>query len=279
MLWIGCLNPFIATTIHTVWQSEVFENPLWRTVSSIWICFGVWRQRVFTHSWFSSRYFHFPNQWLVFLWIFTTRLSDNHSLAGGGGGQGGGVALAATTRVTNWAPRRGNDTGNIRSESGRRNPCVSDLLIASLIPLMNSASQCLCPEWQHGTGHRVGSGDGEGVRCHLLCHCALHFPLLELNRRERQQWKILSRWQRCRLRPPPSGHLKTLSTNYSCHSHYASFRTGSIWAVGIQWFVIIAKTAGDFHFDSVCHVWLFVKPPAQITCLCILVKTKVSLKY
>lgn len=153
---------------------------------------------------------------------------------------------------------------------------------------MNSASQCLCPEWQHGTGHWVGSGDGEGVRCHLLCHCALHFPLLEHNRREEQQWGDHVRvWKDdgcdvllllLLLLLPFFGLLKTFSTNYTCHSHYTSGCTGSIWAVHIHWFVIIAETASDFNFDSACHVRLFVKPPAQITCLCILVKTKVSLK-
>lgn len=135
---------------------------------------------------FSSRWFHFSNQWLVFS-ASSPRVIIVHGW--------GFLPSQPTIRVA-----KGNDTGNVRSESDWRNPRVSDLLIASLISLMNSASQCLCPEWQHGTGDWVGSGDSKGVRCHLLCHCALHFRLLRLNRREKQQWKILSRWW---LRPPP----------------------------------------------------------------------------
>lgn len=183
--------------------------------------------------------------------------------------------------ITHWWGfcTRSNNSGDKLSSSRRKwhrkcwvralpaNPHVLDLLIASLIPLMNSASQSLCPEWQHGTGHWVGSGDGEGVRCHLLCHCAFHFPLLELNRTEKATMRDPVRALQttgkdllCLFGISQESDKgvwtseKTSSTNYSCHSHYTSFCGGSIWAVDIQWFVIIAETAGNFNFDSVCHV-------------------------
>lgn len=115
--------------------------------------------------------------------IFTIRLSDNRSLVVG-------FALTATTWVTNCAPWKRKWHRKCWVRVCLANPCVWDLLIASLILLMNSSSQCLCPEWQHGTGHWVGSGDSEGVRCHLLCRCAVYFPLLKINRREKHQWMI-----------------------------------------------------------------------------------------
>lgn len=173
-----------------------------------------------------------------FLWIFTTRLSDNRSLVGFF------FALAATTRVTQLSSSKRKWHRKCWVRVWPANPRVSGLLIASLIPLMNSASQCLCPEWQHGTGHWVGSGDSEGVRCHLLCHCALHFPLLKLNRKEKSHNQRSCQGARTMVKTSSAfwsftrtrqelGHLKTFSPNYSCHSHYTSFCAGSIWAVDI----------------------------------------------
>lgn len=109
----------LVTSIHlTPAQSRCWclKIPPWRTVSSVWICFGVWRQGVFLStaglaqgsfiSWINGSFFG---------GIFNTRLSDNRSL------------VAVTTPVTNRAPPNGDNTGNAGLESCFRPPyCQPD---------------------------------------------------------------------------------------------------------------------------------------------------------
>lgn len=161
-------------------------------VSSVWICLVCSDKECFhTVGFAQGSFISRIND--SFSGIFTARLSDNRSLVGV-------FALAATTRVTNWTPRKREWH---RECWTRVDQWILLLLIASLILLMNSASQCLCPEWQHGTGHWVGSGDSEGVWCHLLCLCTLHFPLLKLN------------WRGKTTKKDPVMVLKTLSAFWS----------------------------------------------------------------
>lgn len=101
--------------------------------------------------------------------IFTTRLSDNRSLVKG--------ALHSGDWQRTFQKEVTQEM--LGPASDERGPPYASLL-------MNSATQCLRPEWQHGTGRWVGSGDSEGVRCHLLWCWALHYSLHKCNRTEKR---------------------------------------------------------------------------------------------
>lgn len=173
--------------------------------------------------------------------IFTTRLSDNRSLVKG--------ALHSGDWQRTFQKEVTQEM--LGPTSDERGPPYASLL-------MNSATQCLRPEWQHGTGRWVGSGDSEGVSCHLLWCWDLHFSLHKCNRTEKRTtmkdpfgggcglWWLLS----CTITTREPGHLKTFITNYSCRSCCTSFYRGSIWAVDVQWFAIIIETG----YNSACHV-------------------------